>query len=466
MRSWLDAFGDEQLARHPGLALAAANGHFLRGELDPVQRLALAGRRVLRDAPSGRPVADGESAVAILDALSERGSVAAMGEHAARAAELEPEDSAWQPACCLLEGVAAHLTGDSTAGERKLEEGARRGTVSAPHVQTLCLAQLAVLAGERGDWAAGVPFVRRARAQVQHYGLDAFPGSALVLAVSAAVEAHRGRIDEARADGAAAQGMLATLTDFMPWYETETRIVLAGAELRMGRVAEARELLAEAARRARRVPDAPALQAMVEAGNAQVGRAAAARSSAARSLTPAELRVLAFLPTHLSFPEIAGRAQLSTNTIKTQVARRLPQARGRLALGGGRARDGLRPARPVIRMTVVAAHTREQLSGISHGDMRLLEETLGGSAAGPDRTGLDRRTCALARIAALIALDAPPASYAWQVADALDDGASVRDIVGTLCALAPDVGGPRTVAAASELLLALGLQRPGQSRAS
>jgi LuxR family maltose regulon positive regulatory protein len=36
------------------------------------------------------------------------------------------------------------------------------------------------------------------------------------------------------------------------------------------------------------------------------------------SLTAAELRVLQFLPTHLSFREIASRLYVSANTVKTQ----------------------------------------------------------------------------------------------------------------------------------------------------
>jgi LuxR family maltose regulon positive regulatory protein len=35
-------------------------------------------------------------------------------------------------------------------------------------------------------------------------------------------------------------------------------------------------------------------------------------------LTTAELRILGFLPTHLSFREIAGRLFVSANTVKTQ----------------------------------------------------------------------------------------------------------------------------------------------------
>jgi LuxR family maltose regulon positive regulatory protein len=35
-------------------------------------------------------------------------------------------------------------------------------------------------------------------------------------------------------------------------------------------------------------------------------------------LTPAELRILQFLPTHLSFREVAERTYVSANTVKSQ----------------------------------------------------------------------------------------------------------------------------------------------------
>jgi|SRR6516164_8179044 len=76
------------------------------------------------------------------------------------------------------------------------------------------------------------------------------------------------------------------------------------------------------------------------------------------------------------------------------------------------------------------------------------------------RSGLDARSFALVKIAALISLDAPPASYLWQVANALDAGATPEDIYGVLIAIAPQVGGPRLVAAAPEIMVALGLSLP------
>lgn len=108
-------------------------------------------------------------------------------------------------------------------------------------------------------------------------------------------------------------------------------------------------------------------------------------------------------------------------------------------------------------MATVAPDTEATLRGVSAGDVEFLERAVGLREAHLERTGLDPRSFALAKIAALVALDAPPASYAWQVPNALADGATPEDILGVLRAVAPQVGGPRVVAAAAELAIALGL---------
>jgi len=108
-------------------------------------------------------------------------------------------------------------------------------------------------------------------------------------------------------------------------------------------------------------------------------------------------------------------------------------------------------------MADVAPQTQDTLTGIAKGDVEALEAAVGLRDAYQERTGLDGRTFALVKIAALIALDAAPASYVWQVANALGEGATPEDILGVLMAVAPQVGGPRVVAAAGEILLALGL---------
>jgi 4-carboxymuconolactone decarboxylase len=111
-------------------------------------------------------------------------------------------------------------------------------------------------------------------------------------------------------------------------------------------------------------------------------------------------------------------------------------------------------------MPAVAQDTHEVLKGLSAGEVEFLESAVGLREAQLERTGLDARTFALVKIAALIALDAPPASYAWQITNALEDGATPEDILGVLRAVAPQVGGPKVVAAAPEVMLALGLDLP------
>jgi len=108
----------------------------------------------------------------------------------------------------------------------------------------------------------------------------------------------------------------------------------------------------------------------------------------------------------------------------------------------------------------VDAATQDTLIGLAVGDQSVLEQALAFRDSEQASTSLDARTFSLVKIAALIALDAPPASYLWQVANALAAGATPQDLLGVLRAIWPQVGGPRVMAAAPELMLALGLELP------
>lgn len=110
--------------------------------------------------------------------------------------------------------------------------------------------------------------------------------------------------------------------------------------------------------------------------------------------------------------------------------------------------------------TVVDDTTRDALAGLAMGDMDVLRAAVDFREAEQEATGLDPRTFSLVKIASLIALDSPPASYLWQIANALDAGATPPEILGVLRAIAPQVGGPRVIAAAPEIMVALGLSLP------
>ena len=108
----------------------------------------------------------------------------------------------------------------------------------------------------------------------------------------------------------------------------------------------------------------------------------------------------------------------------------------------------------------ISAETQEVLTALTMGDPDLLAAGLELRADWKAKSGLDARSYALVKLAVLIALDAPPASYLWQVGNAVEAGVTPEDLIGVLIAVAPQVGGPKIVAAAPELMVALGLTLP------
>jgi alkylhydroperoxidase/carboxymuconolactone decarboxylase family protein YurZ len=73
------------------------------------------------------------------------------------------------------------------------------------------------------------------------------------------------------------------------------------------------------------------------------------------------------------------------------------------------------------------------------------------------RSNLDQSSLLVARIAALVAVDAPAASYLMHVGPAVDAGVTIEQVQDILIAVAPIVGTPRTVSAAAKITEALGI---------
>ena len=63
----------------------------------------------------------------------------------------------------------------------------------------------------------------------------------------------------------------------------------------------------------------------------------------------------------------------------------------------------------------------------------------------------------LARLAALIAVDAPPISYVANASAIQESGMTTEDIQGVMIAVAPVVGAPRVMSAGGHILRALGI---------
>jgi alkylhydroperoxidase/carboxymuconolactone decarboxylase family protein YurZ len=84
-------------------------------------------------------------------------------------------------------------------------------------------------------------------------------------------------------------------------------------------------------------------------------------------------------------------------------------------------------------------------------------DLLGGmTAASLEATSLDGQALMLVRIAALVAVDAPPASYLLNLGAASEIGIGEEEVRGVLAAVAPIVGTARVASATGNIARALG----------
>lgn len=312
---WLDRLGEQTLANDAALSLTASYAYVTQGAGGKAEHWAAvaAGLIEREDISDKKTVLS--AGQALIEATLARGGVGAIADRTALAAEMLPPDSPWMALCRLIEGVGLHLRGSRSAANEKLVDGARRGAVGAPNVQVLCLSQLALLAIDEDDWTLADVLASQARAQIDRSGLGDYPMMALSLAVSALVRSRTGRVEEAAADLRQGRKLLEQLDEFPPWYESETWVALARTATRLDDAPSATRMLTEASRVLKLTPDAIVLGEWIAEAAIAIEVVSA---SAVRDLTPAELRVLQLMPTHLSFPEIAGQVFVSPNTVKTQ----------------------------------------------------------------------------------------------------------------------------------------------------
>jgi alkylhydroperoxidase/carboxymuconolactone decarboxylase family protein YurZ len=94
---------------------------------------------------------------------------------------------------------------------------------------------------------------------------------------------------------------------------------------------------------------------------------------------------------------------------------------------------------------------------MAKGEAPVLEALADINAVSLERTDLDPASLVLVRIAALIAVDASPASYLAHIGPAAEAGIAPGQVQDVLIAVAPIVGAPRTLTAAAKITEALGL---------
>jgi LuxR family maltose regulon positive regulatory protein len=313
MEQWIELLPRPRVLSSAGLCLTAALGALGLGRPESVSVWLRLGEHAAAADPDTSPVVR----LCLLDLLSttNTGAVRPALEKAAEAYRGLPP-GIWHAGACLAYGAWTWTAGEGGAVEI-LREGAEEAAVfGAPAVEASCTAMLSLTAQADGDLALTRELALRARGVAVEHGLEDAPGMAVVSAAHALAMACMGEAADGAASLRAARSQLAHLRGLSGWANVQSRVALAHASLLLGDPVGTDTMLREAQEFLVRQPDAVrARRQVVELEELTRHRRQSAMGSS--SLSTAELRVLRFLPTHLSVADIGERLFVSRYTVKT-----------------------------------------------------------------------------------------------------------------------------------------------------
>jgi LuxR family maltose regulon positive regulatory protein len=305
---------DALLERHPSIATIGCNVHAQAGRVGQADRWLQAAERGIAGKRKG--VAGLARWIAAMRSTQCADGPARMEADADAALARLPADDPWRSAALLAKGVAAALLGDPDRAKPFIDQAAVESErLARTDTFVVATAERALLAA-RGECHGGADAIDLGALDfVETEELLDHPMSALSLALSARALLRRGQWEKARQHLTLAERLTPSLSEAIPWFAMQVRLELGAAYVtlrdRDGAVRSleaARELQVLRPELGTLVADLHAFEGAVEALPLETGKA---------GLTRAELRILPFLATHLSFREIAEQVGVTRNTIKT-----------------------------------------------------------------------------------------------------------------------------------------------------
>ena len=227
--------------------------------------------------------------------------------------------SAWRPSALLIRGVTRTLLGATDRARADLTAAADLGLATGATDDAFAAqAELALLAAQQGAWGEARRQAQQAQALVEETRLGHYVASAIVHVAVARVALHEGRQSAARAALTRAHRLRPRLDHGIPWLTIQVGLELTRAHLALGEAAVARAVLTDSERILERRPDLGSLAGEARELREYVAATSGPAGSPAMSLTGAELRLLPYLATHLSYPEIGQRLFISRHTVKAE----------------------------------------------------------------------------------------------------------------------------------------------------
>jgi len=299
------------LEQYPNLAVHGSWIHAFRGRTAAAARWLTSAERGLRH--DARNAAIRPHIAVVNAALCRQGPRQMLSDARAAAVGLPPR-SPWYAAALHMRGCAAYLA-DAPEEARSLLAAALASPGAGAETRMIAAAQLSFLARDRDDLKAAELLAEEAGALAAT--LDAAPTAAIALAAQASTALRNGSWADARELLGTADELTPLVTEAVPWLAVQIRLELSRCYLKLRDVASAQAHLEGIDRILDVRPRVGVLADRARALRHDLTSLARTELESG-GLTPAELRLLPYLATHLAFREIADELDVSRNTVKTQ----------------------------------------------------------------------------------------------------------------------------------------------------
>jgi LuxR family transcriptional regulator, maltose regulon positive regulatory protein len=320
VQRWYQAIGDVNIERYPPLAVLKCWECVLTGDIIGAQRWAAVVDAASFDLVPADGSASFDSARAMLRAAMCAVGPDSMMADAAFAVAQEPASSPWRHTALWSLAEAHLLAGNvddacTAFAEASAAAAARNNFDTIP----ICESQLAWLAMDAGEWPEAAVRLERALATIDENRMHDYVVSIPAFTAAARLSLHQGDLKEAHRQLARAMRARPAATYLLPYHAVRLRLQLAGLYLAISDVATARQLLREIDDILNHRPDLGSLIGELKEFRGVLASSAASGAVGPLPLTPAELRLLPYLQTHLTADMIAERLFVSSHTVKTQV---------------------------------------------------------------------------------------------------------------------------------------------------
>jgi len=321
VQRWIAALGQAAVEAYPPLAVLAGWTTAISGQTVETERWAA----FIDEASFNLVPADGsasyQSARAMLRSIMcPEGPAQALAD-ASFAVAAEPVWSVWRDTALCMSAEAHLLIGDrDRAGELFAETISQ--ALTSGNVDTIALseAELAMLAMDRNAWSDAAEHLRVALEAIDEYRMHDYGVCVLAFAAAARYALHRGDADEANRQLTRAMRARPTCTFVLPYLAVRLRLQTARLYRAMGDSATAHHLMREIDDILLRRPDLGVVNDDVREFAEQLASSNGTGTAGGPPLTPAELRLLPYLQTHLTLKEIGERLFVSRHTVSSEVS--------------------------------------------------------------------------------------------------------------------------------------------------